>query len=322
MPAPALLRAPTREYLSVIMDSHRWDKFVPRANDIVICTYPKCGTTWTQRIVDLLIFQDPAPRPVMSTSPWLDATIFGPVEGALAELAGQTHRRFIKTHLPFDSVPLFEGVKYIHTARDGRDSCMSFHNHMLNFTPEARARMAESAGHDPRIHARRAGETPADPREFYLDWIEDAEAQVTEELGLELPFFEFENTYWRERKRANVLLVHFNDLKADLEAEMRRIANFLAIEIPEDRIKDLVRAATFDEMKKNGTALLPVAQLMWDKGADRFLNKGTNGRWKDVLTADDLARYDRLAEKKWTKSTAAWIAGGRFVAGDPRNAAD
>ena len=27
-------------------------------------------------------------------------------------------------------------------------------------------------------------------------------------------------------------------------------------------------------------------------GADTFLYKGTNGRWRDVLTADELAAYD------------------------------
>ena len=122
---PALLRAPTREYRSAVMDSHRWDDFEPRSDDIIIGTYPKCGTTWTQRIVDLLVFQSPEPRPATEISPWLDSTMFETIETDRTTLAAQRHRRFIKTHLPFDSVPIWDGVKYIHVARDGRDSCMS-----------------------------------------------------------------------------------------------------------------------------------------------------------------------------------------------------
>jgi len=317
----ALLRAPTREYRSAVMDSHRWDNFEPRQDDIVIATYPKCGTTWTQRIVDLLIFQTPEARPVTMTAPWIDATIFGPVERDLAILAEQKHRRFMKTHLPFDSVPLFDGVKYIHVARDGRDACFSMHNHMLNLRPETiLAHMKEIAESDPRVKPR--AEPPADLREYFLGWIADAEADVVEAYGIDLPYFEFENTYWRDRKRENLLLVHYNDLKADLAGEMQRIANFLEIDVPAGVLNALVEAATFERMKKDGEALMPMAKMAWDKGAERFLFKGTNGRWKDVLNKDDVARYEALAAKKWSKATANWVANGRLVAGDPRTSAD
>jgi aryl sulfotransferase len=62
----------------MLMDSSQWADFAVRPDDIVIATYAKCGTTWTQRIVDLLVFQDPTPRPVFAMSVWLDARIFAP----------------------------------------------------------------------------------------------------------------------------------------------------------------------------------------------------------------------------------------------------
>jgi aryl sulfotransferase len=322
---PELLRPPSREYRSVTMDSHRWDDFEPRSGDIIIGTYPKCGTTWTQRIVDLLIFQTPEPRPAFQTSPWLDAVIFNPVEDDLALLEAQQHRRFIKSHLPIDAVPIWDEVSYIHVARDGRDSCMSFHNHQLHLAPEFRARLFGDVMKHPRLveamqrsAAVRSPVVPDDPREFYLGWLNAAEASDIEGYGVDLPFFEFESTYWLERKRRNFLLLHYNDLTADLSGEMARIAEFLKIDVPKSVMPSLVKAARFDAMKRDAAAIMPKADEVWSGGADRFMFKGSNGRWRDLLTEEDLARYDNLVRARWSPAQAMWIEGGRRVTGDPR----
>jgi len=68
-------------------------------------------------------------------SPSIDAR-FTPVEDLLAHLDGQRHRRFIKTHLPADCVPIFEECKYIAVYRDGRDTLMSWANHRGATRPE------------------------------------------------------------------------------------------------------------------------------------------------------------------------------------------
>ena len=58
-----------------------------------------------------------------------------------------------------------------------------------------------------------------------------------------------ENSYWAARHDPNVLMVHYADLKVDREGEMRRIADFLGISIPESVWPSLVAAAGFEEMK-------------------------------------------------------------------------
>src|SRR5580704_14138668 len=111
---PTLVRPPLREARSRIFDSARWAAYQPRDGDIVIATYPKCGTTWTQRIVSMLLAGSAAPAPI--GGPWFDFRLRGPVEGAVGEAEAMTTRRHLKSHLPYDSLPVYEGVKFIHVA--------------------------------------------------------------------------------------------------------------------------------------------------------------------------------------------------------------
>jgi aryl sulfotransferase len=312
---PQLVRPATREYRTPEMDSHYWDRFEPRDGDVVVATYPKCGTTWTQRIVDLLIHQSTEPRPIIENYPWLDCTFQIPIEVALGILQGQTRRRAVKSHLPFDSLPVWDSVKYIHVARDGRDACFSFHNHERSYTDQGRRNIAEQVAADPRFRGRPA--PPEDLGEYYRLWMDDAEAEDTEGFGIALPFFEYEMTYWRERRRPNLLLVHYADLKADLVGEMARISAFLEIDMPPAELAELAQAARFESMKAQGGELLPILDTIFEGGSQTFINKGVNGRWKDVLTDADLARFDRLSTAKFTPSARAWIEGGRLAAGDP-----
>ena len=84
-----------------VLDSTRWDYYQPRDGDIVIATYPKCGTTWMQQMVSLLIFQSLEPRPISHISPWIDLRFRDSVEVMQEMLKGQRHRRFLKRPLMF-----------------------------------------------------------------------------------------------------------------------------------------------------------------------------------------------------------------------------
>ena len=88
----------------------------------MIGTQAKCGTTWTQRIVSLLVFQSPAPCPILELSPWVDARFVGPVEAMRATIEAQTHRRFLEEpSARLDGLPVYDEVRYIHVrARPAR----------------------------------------------------------------------------------------------------------------------------------------------------------------------------------------------------------
>src|SRR5829696_7556945 len=122
-------QAPRTRYRSIIADSSRWDGFPFRPGDVVISTPSKSGTTWTQMLCALLIFDGPQfPAPLGDVSPWLDMCN-RPLAEVTAALAAQTHRRFIKTHTPLDGLPLRADVTYLVVGRDPRDVAISFEHH-------------------------------------------------------------------------------------------------------------------------------------------------------------------------------------------------
>jgi aryl sulfotransferase len=310
-----LARPPVKPTKGYYCDSARWDAYAPREGDIVIATAPKVGTTWTQQIVSLLVFQSTEPKPLQLISPWLDCRLRDNLAETLAFLEFQSHRRYLKSHLPLSALPIHDEVKYIHVARDGRDACLSYMNHNNAYTPAAWERLDAVAAIDPRLPSP-APRPPRDTRGFFHHWIAPGGTAAAEQMGD--GFFEIERSYWEERARPNLLLVHFNDLKADLDGEMRRIADFLEIETPPDLWPTLVEAAGFEAMKKAGADLLPTAAGSFEGGHDAFLNKGTNGHWQSELTAEDLALYEQRVSAELSPGLAAWLAHGRLATGDPR----
>jgi aryl sulfotransferase len=118
----------TRELQTLHLDSTIWNEFVFRDGDIVISTYGKSGTTWMQQIISQMLFAGDTEMDTQAMSPWVDYVI-PPKELKLAALEAQTHRRFVKTHLPVDALVYSPQAKYIYIGRDGRDVLWSFYNH-------------------------------------------------------------------------------------------------------------------------------------------------------------------------------------------------
>ena len=314
------VREPSKVIRSWTTDTRRWAAYKPRPGDIVVATPAKCGTTWTIQIANLLVEQSPKPQPIWTLSPWLDVRDY-PSEELVANLEGQTRRRVVKTHTPSDALPLHDAVRYIHVARDGRDAFMSWHNHASGYTPLALASMDAVGAADETI-VRPYPRVPDDIRAFYSTWMTQGDdARLADDMPA-ARYFDIERSFWRDRHRPNVLLVHYNDLKADLDAEMRRISAFLDIPVNETLWPSLVDAARFETMRAEGSTLIPRAGSKWANGHETFFKSGTNARWRDVLTPSDIALYEDRLRREVSPPLARWLAGGRAGAGDPRLSED
>jgi len=72
-----------------------WNGFAFRDDDVIVSTYAKSGTTWTQQIVGQLNFDGADDVNVPELSPWVDLR-FPPREVKLPAIEAQSNRRSLK----------------------------------------------------------------------------------------------------------------------------------------------------------------------------------------------------------------------------------
>lgn len=299
-PGAAALPAKTRELHNWIIDSTRWNGFRFRDDDIVIATWSKSGTTWLQQIIGQLVFRTAEDVPVFDLSPWVDMRIL-PRDEMLAMLEAQTHRRFMKTHLPIDALVFSPRAKYVYIGRDGRDVLWSWYNHHASFSPDAYAMMNGTPG--------LVGEPLAPPSKdvvaYFHEWLDRDGYPVWS-------FWQHVQSWWDVRTLDNVLLVHFNHLKRDLEGEMRRIAAFLEIELENELWPRAVEHCSFDYMKRNAGKLSSMLDVVFVGGGQSFIHKGTNGRWRELLSPADIEKYESIARDRLSADCAHWLETGEI----------
>jgi aryl sulfotransferase len=288
----------TREMHSHHFDSTIWNDLKFRDDDIIVSTYGKSGTTWTQQIVAQMLFGPDPDLSVAEMSPWLDLRV-PPKAVKLPEIEAQTHRRIIKTHLPVDALVFSPQAKYLYIGRDARDVVWSLYNHFAN----ANDLLYSALNDTPGLVGPRIERPSADLHAYWQTWFEHDG----------FPFWSFwdnARSWWAIRDLPNVLFIHFNDLKQDMPAQMRRIAQFLDIEVRPENWPRIIEYCTFDWMKNNATRSVPMGGAFWDGGAEVFINKGVNGRWRDVLTDDDCRRYEARAVAELGEACAHWLMTG------------
>ena len=288
----------TREMHSHHFDSTVWNDLAFRDDDIVIATYGKAGTTWTQQIVGQMLAGGDPTLETAARSPWVDLRV-PPKAIKLPEIEAQTGRRYLKTHLPVDALVYSRQAKYLYVARDGRDVLWSMYNHHATANQDWYDALNDTPGRIGPPIGRPVGDVHA----YWRDWFERDGWPFW-------PFWENVRSWWAIRDLPNLMLVHFDDLKRDMGAEMRRIAAFLGIEVAAARWPAIELYCSFDWMKAHAGQVSPLGGGLWDGGGASFINKGTNGRWRDVLSADECAAYEARAVAELGEECAGWLKGG------------
>lgn len=296
----------TRVYQNHHLDSTRWQHYVPRDDDIIISTAYKSGTTWTQNIIRYLILPDAELSKISHFSPWVGAT-WHTIEEIMERIETQTHRRCIKSHLALDGLPYFPQVKYIIVGRDPRDVFMSLWNHYHNYTDDFYAEMNDN----PDLVGDPMPRCPHDIHDFWEQWMTRGWFEWESEG---YPFWgnmHHTQSYWDYKHLPNILFVHYNNLLNDTHTEIRRMADYFEMDVTDDHIDKIVELTSFDHMKKHSETLLGKSQD-FKGGSKAFINKGTNGRWKEVLSEAELDLYDKAAQRVLSPDCRHWLEIGNF----------
>jgi aryl sulfotransferase len=303
----------TRTYQNHHLDSTHWVGFEPRDDDVIITTSYKSGTTFTQTILmSLLCGAVPGLDELEKTSPWIDERPVS-IDDTFGTLRRQTHRRFIKSHLPLDGLPYYPHLRYLIVARDPRDVFMSFANHYGNYTAFAYAVLNDDQPGEPLPPFER------DIHQLWRNWITRGWFDWESEG---YPFWgnmHHTRTYWDYRHLPNFLFLHYADMLADLEGTIRRIAAFIDHPVTDGEVARVAAEVNFSNMKKK--ALAADIKTSDDEpsffagGNTSFIFKGTNGRWREVLTEQDLDLYEAAKNQLLSPDCARWLEQGGALPG-------
>ena len=248
-----------------------------RPDDVWVVTYPKCGTTWTQQIVRLIINRGKDDGlNLRDAVPWIEG--FHTKSGDGYELDHinidkMASPRAFMSHFPYEMMPC--GLpntipgKYIYVVRNPKDVVVSFYHHYLTF-----------------------------PFYPHYEWNEFFELFMKGDVNFG-DYFDHVLSWWAHYKDDdNVLFLKYEDMKRDLPTAVAEIAKFIGQDISKELVEEIAHKTTFTNMKNDPSASFEKVKTFRKPTGTDFLRKGEVGDWKNYFTPEQAARLDAVYDKK------------------------
>jgi hypothetical protein len=192
-----------------------WRSFQPRPTDVIITPYGKSGTTWLQQIVHGLRTRgDMDFDDISRVVPWIETAYDLGIDLNAEQRA---EPRAFKSHLNYYEIP--KGGRYIVSFRDPKDVLVSGYRFMEGWFFEPGSISIE-------------------------EWARDSWLKREEGDG----YWRHLISWWEQRDNDNVLLLCYEDMKADLPGAIRTVARFIGVPLDDELFAIVLRQSSLEFM--------------------------------------------------------------------------
>lgn len=247
--------------------AHSFGAYQPDAHDVLVCSYPKSGTNWMMQIAYQTAFRGQGEfEHVHKVIPWPDSVY--PLQAQLDDenlaKAAPTNLRVIKTHLDWQHIPYSPEAHYILVLRDPKDAFVSSYHFVRDVGFGVMM---------PSINTWLQTFLMADT--FFMgSWAENVDS------------------YWQVRERDNVLLVTFEQMKADQRAIIQQVTDLMGVELTPEEFNLVDEKSHFRYMKTISEKFDPPKTTPWIDGDAQLIRSGKSGASSELLTVEQQRQID------------------------------
>ncbi|XAR54401.1 hypothetical protein NMG60_11029509 [Bertholletia excelsa] len=265
--------------------------FKARDSDIILCTFPKSGTTWLKALVHTILNRshyapNSATHPLLTCNPhnlvpFFEIQIYGG-ENENPNLENLPNPRTFATHLPFSLLPpsvSYSNCRIVYICRNPLDQLISFWCFFTNLFPN---------DNEPNS-------------------IEELVNMFEKGICLYGPFWDHVLEFWNKslEKKDRILFLKYEDLKEDIISQSIKLSDFLGLPFSEEEkkkgvIEDISRLCSFrnlEELEVNKSE-----DLLQGIPNNSFFRKGEVGDWVNHLSPTIAEKIKKLVEEKFKNS--------------------
>ncbi|XP_040849911.1 sulfotransferase 6B1 [Ochotona curzoniae] len=231
------------------------DTFEARSDDIVLASYPKCGSNWILHIVSELLFAASKKKYEHSEFPVLECGDSGKYQ----RMKQFPSPRIMTTHLRYDRLPgsiITKKAKILVIFRNPKDTAVSFF-HFHNNVPDIPS---------------------------YGSWDEFFRHFMKGEVSWG-SYFDFAMSWNKHLDDENVKFILYEDLKENLATGIKQTAEFFGFSVTEQQIQAISSQSTFHAMRAK-------SQETHGAVGPYLFRKGEVGDWKNLFSETQNQEMD------------------------------